>query len=74
MKGTSEEGTGRGMDGGGKKRAEEELGEEGCEQGSNGGKLQGRYPEEGTGQYTVYSETIPQLGPCHCYFLITNEK
>ena len=35
------------------------------EQGSKGGKLQGRYPEEGTGQYTVYSQTIPQRGPCH---------
>ena len=29
-----------------------ERGMEG-EQGSKGGKLQGRYPEEGTGQYTV---------------------
>ena len=47
MKGTSEEGTGRGMDGG----REETSG--GIEQGSKGGKLQGRYPEEGTGQYTV---------------------
>ena len=43
-------------------------------EGSKGGKLQGRYPEEGTGQYTVYSQTIPQRGPCHRYFVITNEK
>ena len=33
--------------------------------GSKGGKLQGKYPEEGTSQYTVYSKTIPQHGPCH---------
>ena len=32
-----------------------------------GGKLQARYPEEGTGQYTVYSRTIPQRGPCHIF-------
>ena len=64
MKGTSEEGTGRGMDngreeasGGGIERGME------VEQGSKGGKLQGRYPDEGTGQYTVYSQTIPQRGP-----------
>ena len=28
-------------------------------------KLQGMYPEEGTGQCTVYSQTISQRGPCH---------
>ena len=32
--------------------------------GMGGGKLHGRYPDEGTGQYTVYSQTIPQRGPC----------
>ena len=48
--------------------------ERGREEGSKGGKLKGRYPEEGTGHYTVYSQTIPQRGPCHCYFVITNEK
>ena len=46
---------------GGRKLAEEVLSEE----GSKGGKLQGRYSEEGTGQYTVYSQTITQRGPCH---------
>ena len=30
--------------------------------------------EEGTGQYTVYSQTIPQRGPCRWYFVITIEK
>ena len=50
---------------------EEGLTEKGREQG---GKLQGRYPEEGTGQYIVYSQTIPQYGHCHRYFVITNEK
>ena len=39
---------------GGRKRAEEGLSEEGREHGSKGGKLQGRYPEEGIGQYPVY--------------------
>ena len=57
MKGTSEEGTGRGMDGG-------------REEASGGGIVRGRegnfkYPEDGTGQYTVYSQTIPQRSPCH---------
>ena len=52
------EGNERGRDGprhgrrkgkrGGRKRAEEGLSEEGREQGR--GKLQGRYPDEGTGQ------------------------
>ena len=76
VKGTSEEGTGRGMDMdiGGRKRAEEGLSEEGREHGSKGGKLQGRYPEEGIGQYPVYSQTIRQRVPCHLYFVITNEQ
>ena len=63
MKGTSEEGTGRGMDSG-----REEASGGGIEpgmEGEQGRELQGRYPEEGTGQYTVYSQTIPQRGPCH---------
>ena len=31
----------------------------------DGGKLQGRYPEEDTGQYTVYSaHNYLQRGPC----------
>ena len=37
--------------------------EGGREQGREG-NLEGRYPEEGTGQYTIYSQTIPQRGPC----------
>ena len=61
MKRTNEEGTERGMDcareRGGRKRAEEGLSEEGREQevggAREGGKLQGRYPEKGTGQCTV---------------------
>ena len=48
-----------------RKRAEEGLGEEGREHGSKGGKLQGRYPEEGIGQYPVYSQTIRQSVPYH---------
>ena len=51
---------------GGGQRAKEELSEEGMEQGGRGGwgaregrKLQGRYPEEVTGQQ---SQTIPQRG------------
>ena len=53
---------------GGRKRAEE-----GEEQGrSEGGKLRGRYPEEDTGQYTVYrAQNNTQRGPCHCDFGIT---
>ena len=45
--------------------------EGGSEQGT---VIQGRYPEEDTGQYTVYSQTIPQRGPFNWYFVITNEK
>ena len=54
MEGTSEEGTGRGMDSGREEASGGgiERGMEG-EQGSKGGKLQGWYPEEGTDQYTV---------------------
>ena len=38
------------------------------------GKLQGRYPEKDTGQYTVYSaQNDTQRGPCHCDFGITNK-
>ena len=55
MKGTNEEGTGRGMDSGREEVSGGgiEPGMEG-EQGSKEGKLQGRY-----------SQTIPQRGPCH---------
>ena len=36
------------------------------------GKLQGRYPEEDTGQYTAVSaQNNTQHGPCHCDFGIT---
>ena len=58
----------RGRDGtrhGHGQREEEGLSEEGREHGSKGGKLQGRYPEEGIGQYPVYSQTIRQRVPCH---------
>ena len=65
MRGTSEEGRDETWTAGGRKRAEEGLSEEGRGQGSNVGKLQGRYHQEGTDQYTVYSQTIPQRGPCH---------
>ena len=38
----------------------------GIERGMEQGRvIQGRYPEEDTGQYTVYSQTIPQRGPFH---------
>ena len=43
-------------------------------EGKGGGKLHGRYPDEGTGHYTVYSQTIPHRGPCPCDFGITNKK
>ena len=40
-----------------------------------GGKLQGRYHEEDTDQYTVYSvQNNTQRGPCHCDFGVTNTK
>ena len=32
-------------------------------EGKQGRVIQGRYPEEETDQYTVYSQTIPQRGP-----------
>ena len=47
--------------GGGIKREREGASVEGGAR--EGRKLQGRYPEEGTGQCTVYSQTIPQRGP-----------
>ena len=55
--GRVDEGNERGRDGG-------------REEASGGGIGRGRegnlkYPEDGTGQYTVYSQTIPQRGPCH---------
>ena len=53
--GTSEEGTGRGMDGGREEASGEGLREERMEQGSKEMKLQGRYPE-----YRVYSHPTPQ--------------
>ena len=62
LKGTSEEGTGRGMD---MDSGREEVSRGGIEHGCKGGKLQRRYPEEGIGQYTVYSQTIRQRVPCH---------
>ena len=63
MKERARKGRDKAWTAGGRKRAEEGLGEEWM--GSKGGKLQGRYPEEGIGQHTVYSQTIPQRGPCH---------
>ena len=75
---------------GGRKRAEEEgsngggreqrsEGEEQVEHGRKGdregGKLQGRHPEEDTGQCTVCrAQNNTQRGPCHCDFDITNRK
>ena len=62
MKGTSEEGTGRGMDG----RREEasgggiERGREGAREGNlNGGILRRALAS------IQYSQTTPQRGPCH---------
>ena len=63
MKGTSEEGAGRGM-GSGREEASGGGIELGIE-GEQGRIIQGRYPEEDTGLYTVYSQTIPQRGPFH---------
>ena len=61
MKGTSDEGTGRGM-GSGREEASGGGIERGME-GEQGRVIQGRYPQEDTGQYTVYSQTNPQRGP-----------
>ena len=61
-------GEGRGGEGRGGEEGGEGRGGEGREgrggEGRGGGKLHGRYPAERTGQYTVYSQTIPQRGPC----------
>ena len=71
MTGTSEEGTGTCMDGGREGGGWIERGKDGArEQGSKGGKLQGRHPDEGTGQYTVYPQTIPQRGLAIDTFLL----
>ena len=53
VKGTSEDGTGRGMDMDSMREeaSRGRLSEEGREHWSKGGKRQGRYPEEGIGQY-----------------------
>ena len=68
-----DEGNERGQDEawttGGRKQAEEGLSEEW--RGSKGGKLQGRYPEEGTGQYTVLFTNHPTTRPLLlilCYY------
>ena len=65
MKGTSEEGTGRGMDGG-----RDEASGGGIERGREVAREQERAISRevscgGTDQHTVYSQTIPQRGPCH---------
>ena len=82
MKGTNEEGTERGLDSP-RERGREEArggwigrgeGSKGGKGAREGGKLQGMYPQEGTGQCTVCSQTIPQRGPCPLDFGITNEK
>ena len=56
---------------GGRNKRAEEGGSNGSREKSKGGReigqLQGRYPEEDTGQYTVYSaQNNTQHGPCHC--------
>ena len=64
--------TERGMDGarergGGRKRAEDGLSEEGREHGSKG--------ERETSREVVYSQTNhSQNGPCPCDFSVTNDK
>ena len=40
-------------------RAEEGLSEEGREKGREASRRYTLYPEDGTGQYTVYSQSIP---------------
>ena len=52
--------------------AREERGRKGYR---DGGKLQGRCPEEDTGQYTISSaQNNTQRGPCHCDFGISNTE
>ena len=47
---------------GGARDGESEQGSKGAREG---GKCHGRYPDEDTGQYTVYSaQNNPQRGPC----------
>ena len=62
-KGTSEERTELGMDGNGKRGGRKRAEEGGCngtreryreERGREGGKLKGMYPDDDTGQYTIY--------------------
>ena len=80
-KGQNEAGSERGRerredaDGGGRERgregargAREERGRESGSKGAREGeKFHGRYPEEDTGQYTVYSaQNNPQRVPCAC--------
>ena len=68
VKGTSEEGTGRGMD---MDSGREDASRGGIERGREGAREKGRetsrrYPEEGIGglgQYPVYSQTIRQRVP-----------
>ena len=66
-----DEGKERGRDGawtvGGRKRAEEGLSEQGRET-SREVSWGGHWP------VIKYSQTIPQRGPCHWYFVIINEK
>ena len=70
MKGTSEEGTGRGMDSG-----REEASGGGIERGMEGskgareGNFKGCIPRRALASIQ-YSQTIPQHGPCHSYFVI----
>ena len=61
MDGAREEASGGERD---QRSGREERGRKGHREG---GKLQGMYPEEDTGQYTVYREqNNTQRSPCHC--------
>ena len=70
LKGTSEEGTDRGMDSARERGREEACGggiERGREGAREGGKLQGRYPGEGTSQ-------VPNREPIYTYINTYQER
>ena len=69
MMGTSEEGTGRGMDGGRK-----EASGGGIARGKDGAREQGNETSrEVSCVYSIFTPN-PATRSCHCYFVITNEK
>ena len=72
MKGTSEEGTGRGMDGG-----REEASGGGIERGREGARevnFKGGILRRALGSILSIHKPSHNTGPCHSYCVITNEK